>query len=250
MEKTSNPLLQESSLLLHGSHNISTGFGEDSKFLFFSARRPLIRLMRYFHRQHLLCGSEVWRKSPTTGHRNCHSSFPQHFDGLRTRSTPVRSIRETWRKRPTPGWRDRHTSFMDPTTFDGLGVCQYIPTLSLLLYRTPKCMGTFLFFSARFCSHHYRTSVDAHYQLEIRGNLFWRLISTRTVRIIDLHLRPESSGPDRFVPSGLIDFAQYFIVVLVQIQVLCLSALHQLSEFCHYESWTSSFLVESFDAFL
>ena len=30
----------------------------------------------------------------------------------------------------------------------------------------------------------------------------------------------------------------------------CLSALHQLSEFCHCESWTSSFLVESFDAFL
>ena len=62
-------------------------------------------------------------------------------------------------------------------------------------------------------------------------------------------LRPESSCLGRLVPSGLFYFARCFTEVLVQVYVLGVSALHQLPELCHYELWTSSFLVKSMGVF-
>ena len=70
------------------------------------------------------------------------------------------------------------------------------------------------------------------------------------VTIIDIFvLRSDAFRPGRVIPSGLFSFAQYFIGVLVHVQCVRVSALHTLPEFCHYEPWTPSFLVESFDVF-
>ena len=63
-------------------------------------------------------------------------------------------------------------------------------------------------------------------------------------------LRPESHCPGRFVPACLFEFCSIFHRrSFVQIQILRFTALHHLPEFCHYELWTSSFLVESSDVF-
>ena len=61
-------------------------------------------------------------------------------------------------------------------------------------------------------------------------------------------LCPEPACRRWFTPTGLLSCSIFF-EVLVRIQILRISALHHLPEFCHYEPQTSSFLVNSFNVF-